>query len=75
VAEEGMDDPSVLQMIEENRPLTPAKINQIVAEQDALLATDPDVTLFERVAKMRAARIGLEHFAALYEIQGLPEVG
>ena len=68
-----MDDPSVLQMIEENRPLTPAKINQIVAEQDALLATDPDVTLFERVAKMRAFRFGLEEFATLDEIQGLPE--
>jgi hypothetical protein len=72
-AAEGMDDPGVLQMIEANRPLTPEKIDQLTAEQDRMLATDPDVTLFERVAKMRAFRFGLEEFATLDEIQGLPE--
>jgi hypothetical protein len=58
MAQEGMDDPGVLQMIEETRPLTCEKIDQITAEQDEILATDPNVTRFERVAKMRAFRFG-----------------
>jgi hypothetical protein len=73
VTVEGLDDPGVLQMIRENRPLTAERIERITAEQDELLARDPRVSLFERVAKMRGFRLGMEHYAALDEINQLPE--